>query len=129
MTHQADDVDIMDPNDPNDSYSTPKTIVMNSVYVGEGTPVDAQIAALNGSAPVIDGDVDFTWSAANAQAINTIRGGGENLDGPGDCYGSWQGLWDADNLYLLVDITDANLVQDSGSGWDDDRLGCMDGWF
>ena len=41
---------------------------------------------------------------------------------PGDCSGSRRGLWDADNLYLLVDITDANLVQDSDSGWDDDRL-------
>ncbi len=65
--------------------------------------------------PVIDGEVDDIWAGASTQTIVPV---GE----PNDASGSWQALYDAVNLYVIVDVMDANLVNDSESSWQDDSV-------
>jgi chitodextrinase len=54
-------------------------------------------------APTIDGVKDPLWSAATSNAISVLTN-----EGPGDpsVSGSWSAMWDATNLYLLIEVTD-----------------------
>ena len=65
--------------------------------------------------PVIDGEVDEIWAVASTQTIVPVGD-------PADASGSWQALYDAENLYVIVDIMDANLVNDSDGSWQDDSV-------
>lgn len=71
--------------------------------------------------PVIDGQLDASWDAVQAHPIDAIRSG-LPMDSNLDCSGTVQLLWDAENLYVLTDINDEALVQDSTSGRLDDRI-------
>ncbi len=62
-------------------------------------------------APVMDGIKDAVWSETTSNQIPNLIGG--LIDGPADCSASWYGLWDADNLYLLVEVTD-DILKNSG---------------
>jgi len=65
--------------------------------------------------PVIDGEVDSVWNSASTQSFVP-------LDDPADGSGTWKVLYDADNLYVLVDITDDSLNNDSSAAWQDDSV-------
>ena len=70
--------------------------------------------------PTIDGQVDGIWSIAPVQYITiTVNG---SFDSPEDCSGSWQAMWDGENLYVIVDINDTELYNDSGSAYQDDSV-------
>jgi hypothetical protein len=66
-------------------------------------------------APVIDGEVDDIWSIASTQSFVP-------LEDPADGSGTWKVLYDAENLYVLVDVTDESLQNDSASAWQDDSV-------
>jgi len=87
-----------------------------------GPDIDFEIPAVT-KAPVIDAQVDAAWSGASVQYIST-KIDGQDLTGPADCSGQFRALYDADSLYLLVDVNDDVLVQDSDAaqGWLDDRI-------
>ncbi|MCP4260697.1 MAG: hypothetical protein GY774_24705 [Planctomycetes bacterium] len=65
--------------------------------------------------PVIDGEIDDIWAVASTQ--NFVP-----LDDPANGSGTWKVLYDADNLYVLVDMTDDVLQNDSSSSWQDDSV-------
>ncbi len=65
--------------------------------------------------PVIDGEVDDVW--ADAAAADFVP-----LEDPADGSGIWKVLYDAENLYVLVDMTDESLLNDSASSWQDDSV-------
>jgi hypothetical protein len=88
--------------------------------VSSAGAADAEIPLMD-QAPVIDGAVDDLWSWATPQ-IGTIVTEGAAPTSPADCQILWKALSDATNLYVLVDVNDESLVQDSGSAWDDDRV-------
>ncbi len=73
--------------------------------------------------PVLDGEIDEAWLQASVQAIETLIDGAAPT-GPADLSGEFRVLYDTDNLYLMVDVNDEALVQDSDAaqGWDDDRI-------
>jgi hypothetical protein len=73
--------------------------------------------------PVLDGEVEEAWLQASVQAIAITIDGAEPT-GPADLSGEFRVLYDTDNLYLLVDVNDEALVQDSdpAQGWLDDRI-------
>ncbi|MBN1427390.1 MAG: endo-1,4-beta-xylanase [Anaerolineae bacterium] len=89
-----------------------------------------QLEAPEGT-PAIDGEIEDLW---NTQAWSTLQGT-ETLTG------TFQTLWDKDNLYLFVDIKDATpdpadkidifIDQDNGKtdtyGDDDLQITCQDG--
>jgi len=80
-----------------------------------------EIPALGADKPVIDGQIDALWDAAEAHPIDTLRDG-VALESELDCSGTIQILWDAENLYVLVEVNEEALVQDSADGWLDDRI-------
>jgi Carbohydrate family 9 binding domain-like/Concanavalin A-like lectin/glucanases superfamily len=76
--------------------------------------IDMQIGAAV-EPPVIDGEVDYMWESASTQYIVA-------LDDPANASGSWKALYDAENLYVIVDITDDSLANDSTGAWQDDSV-------
>jgi len=65
--------------------------------------------------PVIDGEVDNDWEGVSTQYFVP-------LDDPANASGSWKALYDSENLYVLVDMTDDSLQNDSASSWQDDSV-------
>ncbi|MGD8787515.1 MAG: sugar-binding protein, partial [Phycisphaerales bacterium] len=84
---------------------------------------NVEIPDAGGTPPVLDGVMDEIWSLSTEQTL-TITKEGTSPDNPMDCSGGWRALWDWDYLYILVDVNDESLVQDSGAteGWNDDRV-------
>ncbi len=82
-----------------------------------------KIPAAGSQQPILDGVVDNVWFLSTEQFL-TITLEGSDPSSPDDCSGSWRALWDSEYLYVLIDVNDEALVQDSdaGSGWDDDRI-------
>jgi hypothetical protein len=66
-------------------------------------------------APVIDGEVDYVWEGASEVYFVPL----EDAD---DGSGTWKVLYDEENLYVMVDITDDSLQNDSASAWQDDSV-------
>jgi hypothetical protein len=65
--------------------------------------------------PVIDGQVDGIWAAAATHSFVPLAD-------PADGSGTWKVLYDANNLYVLVEVTDDSLKNDSASSWQDDSV-------
>jgi hypothetical protein len=65
--------------------------------------------------PVIDGQVDGIWAIASTQSFVP-------LEDPADGSGTWKVLYDEENLYVIVDVTDDSLQNDSTSSWQDDSV-------
>jgi hypothetical protein len=92
-------------------------LVSTFVVVGLICPVVAQEVdmEIGFATPVIDGQVDDVW--ADAAAADFVP-----LADPADGSGIWKVLYDAENLYVLVDVTDDSLQNDSASSWQDDSV-------
>lgn len=73
--------------------------------------------------PTIDAKVDEMWANASVQYISTVADG-TAPSSPLDCSGSFRVMYDSGSLYMLVDVNDEALVQDSDAaqGWLDDRV-------
>ncbi len=65
--------------------------------------------------PVLDGQVDGVWAAASTQAFVPLAAAADGS-------GTWKALYDANNLYVLVEVTDDSLKNDSASAWQDDSV-------
>jgi tetratricopeptide (TPR) repeat protein len=74
--------------------------------------------------PSIDGKIDDVWAAAKSYELkNNLY---KPVTGPADCSASFKTLYDADNLYILVDVNDDVLKHDSSEFYDDD---CVEIFF
>jgi len=70
--------------------------------------------------PVIDGNLDTAWANAFVNNIgNPIAG---TVSSTSDLSGNWRGIWDSQNLYLFVDVTDDIKFNDSIAQWWEDDL-------
>jgi hypothetical protein len=65
--------------------------------------------------PVLDGEIDSVWALASTNSFVPLAD-------PADGSGIWKVLYDAENLYILVEITDDILKNDSASAWQDDSV-------
>ena len=76
------------------------------------------------SAPSIDGVIDAEWENHPSIPIEKVASGGGNIVSPSDFSASFKVAADATNLYVLVDVNDDNLLQDSPSTqtWNDDKV-------
>jgi hypothetical protein len=89
-----------------------------TLYV-QGQARDFDIARV-ATAPVIDGKADDVWAAVKPLPItNPIV---PTVTSPADASGQFRVLYDADNLYALVDINDDKLYNDSASAYLDDSV-------
>ena len=62
--------------------------------------------------PTIGGGIDSAWSTGPLQSIENTTIGSTN-----DFSGNWRALYDANNLYVLVNVADVTLTNDSGGEW------------
>ena len=73
----------------------------------------------------IDGEPDFGWNDI-APVFSNMRmnnsGKKEYLSHPLDAQVEWKAMWDYDNLYLLIDVTDDIFLQEGGKSWQDDGV-------
>ncbi|MCX6182142.1 MAG: cellulase family glycosylhydrolase [Bacteroidetes bacterium] len=78
------------------------------------------------SAITIDGTVDAFWNNASVlpQTIGNVLQTG--ITNSADLSGTFKALWDNNYLYVLGDIKDNVLNQDSPNSWDDD---CVELYF
>src|SRR6185369_16363221 len=73
------------------------------------------------NAPTIDGIVEPTWGSALSRAIGNIVVG--SVAGDNDLSGSFRAFWDANNLYVLIEVKDEAQQNDSGAQtWNDDSV-------
>lgn len=70
--------------------------------------------------PTVDGVKDGAWQLASSiTAGKIIRG---QVGGSADLSAQWSAAWDAQNLYVWVDVKDDHKRSDSANLWDDDSV-------
>jgi regulation of enolase protein 1 (concanavalin A-like superfamily) len=67
------------------------------------------------AAPLLDGVVDALWAGANSYPVANVTLG--TAVPASDLSASFRALYDATNLYLLVQVSDQTLLNDSGTAW------------
>jgi len=73
--------------------------------------------------PVIDGQSnDWAGITGIYMDAGTAQYLGGTVSSPTDNSATLRCLWDTENLYLLVDVTDDMLIADSSTIWDDDSV-------
>jgi len=89
-----------------------------------GAPAQDVVIPSPGVMPVLDGRIDEVWFFSTEQMMeNTVADNAPSS--PADCSGTWRALWDWEYLYVLVEVTDDSLTNDSGGGnnkWNDDSV-------
>ncbi|HEX7071765.1 MAG TPA: sugar-binding protein, partial [Rhodothermales bacterium] len=90
-----------------------------TAWDGVGLPENPLEIPMAATAPVIDGNAEDVWSGAQRVVIGT-RTNGTDPDNADDLSADARLLWDANGLYVLFDVTDDNLFNDSGDSWQDD---------
>ncbi len=79
--------------------------------------IDSFIAYTN-TAPIINQTIENTWSIAQVMEIKNATIGSL----PNDYSGNGRVLYDANNLYVLVEVNDATKMNDSGTEWWNDDV-------
>ncbi|WP_315822687.1 sugar-binding protein [Paraflavitalea speifideaquila] len=97
----------------------PDTTAVITIADNDNPPCTAPVIALvNGTPPVINDLIEPVWSSAPVKDINQVVLGSR----PSDYNGKWRGLYDNNYLYLLVEVNDANRINDSGGNWWEDDV-------
>ncbi|MFC1635915.1 sugar-binding protein, partial [Planctomycetota bacterium] len=87
-------------------------------------PAQDVIIPSPGAMPVLDGRIDEVWFFSEEHTIGTSQVGAAPSS-PADCSGTWRALWNWEALYVLVEVNDDALTNDSGGGdnkWNDDSV-------
>lgn len=82
--------------------------------------LDAPDVRFTVATPVIDGIEDEVWKAVPSFPIKNLAAGA--VGGPEDLTAGFKALWTAEAFYLIVDIADNSLRNDSPAEWQDDAL-------
>jgi hypothetical protein len=72
------------------------------------------------TAPALDGELDAVYANATVQEFTVPING--TIDSPLDAGGTWQVMWDTEYLYLIVEVIDSELVNDTATTWQDDSI-------
>lgn len=73
----------------------------------------------NNNSILIDGIEEIVWTDKEDTIKNIISGVVNNMN---DCFGTFKLMWDINNLYILVKITDDTLINESTEPWKDDGI-------
>ena len=95
---------------------TANDVNMLTLYV-RGMAVDFEIPSVS-TPPVIDGKMDDIWKIASVQPIQTAIISVKPISSSSQ----FRVLYDATNLYALVDVNDDRLRNDSPEAWYDDSV-------
>jgi gliding motility-associated-like protein len=74
------------------------------------------------SAPIIDGTIDGIWSNYAASPLTKVPIGAANISGPADLSATYQTMRDANNFYILVNVTDDIIRHTATNIWDNDGI-------
>ena len=97
----------------------PDTVAVITIADNDNPPCAAPVIALvNGTPPVINETIETVWATAPAKAIDQVVLGTR----PADYSGKWRALYDNNYLYLLVEVSDATRINDSGASWWEDDV-------
>ncbi|HXB11958.1 MAG TPA: sugar-binding protein, partial [Bacteroidia bacterium] len=80
---------------------------------GNGSPGTTGTISSATTAPVIDGNIDPVWSTVPSNNITqkiNVADEGSGLQAAPNNTATWKTIWDVNNLYILVQVTDAVLV-------------------
>lgn len=72
------------------------------------------------SPPVIDGTIDAMWGNYYPSSLDKVPWG--SISGSSDASATYRSMRDTNYLYILVDITDDDLINDGGDPWDNDGV-------
>ncbi len=97
-------------------------VVLGLAGYASAAEADIEIPSVGYPKPILDGVMDDVWLLSTEQVMTLFTG--EEPTSPEDCSGSWWALWDEEYLYVLVNVIDEALIQDSdpSQGWLDDRV-------
>ena len=84
-----------------------------TIRVNRNLPTAAPAIYYTGTAITIDEQVDAAWVNTPEMGINNVTVGARTAD----FQAQWKAMYDADKLYLLVEVNDDVLINDSGAGW------------
>lgn len=77
-------------------------------------------------APVVDGVVDPVWSNASWDTLSYNYLPGTAMPGPSDLFARYKAVWDAQRLYLLVEVVDDSISDRTANPlsnwWNDDAV-------
>ena len=80
------------------------------------TPPDANRSTAVYGTPVIDGTTDAVWNGVPAMQINRYQMAWQGANGTA------KALWDEKNLYVLIQVSDAQLDKVSANVWEQDSV-------
>lgn len=80
------------------------------------TPADANQSTAGYATPVIDGSVDAVWNDTAAMPISRYQMAWQGANGTA------KALWDENNLYVLVQVSNAELDKTSANAWEQDSV-------
>jgi hypothetical protein len=106
---------------PGSAYRLGSNTTATVTIAERGTPpcTAPVVAKVSGAPPVIHPAIDPVWASAPTKSISNLILGTM----PADFAGKWRAMYDTINLYLLVEISDGTLINDSGaSWWNDDAV-------
>ncbi|HZG83435.1 endo-1,4-beta-xylanase [Paenibacillus sp.] len=66
--------------------------------------------------PIVDGTVDAVWNDAQAMSVNRYQMAWQGASGVA------KALWDDQNLYVLIQVSDAQLDKSSPNPWEQDSI-------
>ncbi|WP_379160192.1 endo-1,4-beta-xylanase [Paenibacillus sp. sgz5001063] len=87
-------------------------------FMGEHQPdtKDAYQSTANYATPVVDGTVDAVWSNAVPMQVNRYQMAWQGASGVA------RTLWDDQNLYVLIQVSDTQLDKSSANVWEQDSV-------
>lgn len=97
------------------SKSTTATV---KIVDNEFPACTAPVVNYTSNTPVVDGQVDAVWATAPSTAINNVTFGSK----PADFSGKWRAIATPSALYVLVEVNDSSLKNDSGASWWEDDV-------
>ncbi|MES2431255.1 MAG: sugar-binding protein, partial [Bacteroidota bacterium] len=101
------------------SANCDSTVVLILTVNDCGVLCDASVIP-NTSTPIsVNGSIEAAWSLATYMPIQKATVGTISADFIGT---QWKTLYDATNLYILVNVKDPNIFNDGGSWWDNDAI-------
>ena len=109
---------------PAGSYAITSVATNSSSETGTSSVVTINVRKAikrTSTIPTIDGTIDAAWSSHSASELKNINQ--PTVSSPADLTANWRAMWDANNLYILMEVTDDLRINDSGTEtYKDDEL-------
>lgn len=80
------------------------------------TSTEAKAATAAYGTPIVDGSVDAIWSSTQAMPINQYQTAWQGATGTA------RALWDERYLYVLIQVSDAQLDKSNANAWEQDSV-------